>query len=137
MAGDAHDRIAGESLGDEEVESHGRGALAHLDHEDQIDAEPDGIESDGGNHGKGDGQGHHNDGKSIQQAAEHNYAVSDIQLTHFKFGILENSLILFVIIVRPRLKAWAAINVSKGPIDFPLDSRSILIFPYRSTNFLP
>lgn len=55
--------------------------------------------------------------------------VSDAQFSHLRFGILENSLMLFETIVRSRLKAWAAISVSSGPIVWPLDSSNVLISP--------
>ena len=44
------------------------------------------------------------------------YYVDDTQSLHLSFGILENSEMLLVIMVRFRPMAWAAINVSKGPI---------------------
>ena len=54
---------------------------------------------------------------------------SDIQFSHLRFGILENSLMLFEIIVRSKLKAWAAISISSGPIVWPLDSSDARISP--------
>jgi hypothetical protein len=55
--------------------------------------------------------------------------VPRVQFSHLSFETLENSLMLFDIIVRPRLKAWAAMSISRGPIVFPLASREALISP--------
>jgi hypothetical protein len=54
---------------------------------------------------------------------------SYIQFSHLRFWILENSLMLFETIVRSKLKAWAAVSISRGPIVWPLDSSDARISP--------
>ena len=69
------------------------------------------------------------EGKEMGWGVYKGHHASDTQSSHLRFGILENSLMSFEIIVRSKLRAWAAIIVSSGPIVFPLDSRNALIFP--------
>jgi len=45
-------------------------------------------------------------------------------------GTLLNSLVLFVTKIRFKLFAWAAINVSRGPIGVPFFSKYVLTLPY-------
>ena len=52
-----------------------------------------------------------------------------IQFSHLSFGTRENSLMLLETIVKSRLKAWAAISISRGPIVLPFDSSKVLISP--------
>ena len=51
--------------------------LADFHHQDQVDAEPDGVESGRRDHGQGDGQGHHHDGEAVQQASQHHVDQAD------------------------------------------------------------
>ena len=66
---------------------------------------------------------------SIESDNVKEHHASDTQSSHLRLGILENSLMLFEIMIRSRLRAWAAIIVSRGPIVLPLDSRNALISP--------